>query len=108
MPDKDENRSAGGGEVAVDPADEGTAAPDREHAVPGQLPGDPVQPVPSPGTPAGTVTPGVEAAQGPSPQDGIHAGTKDEGSDASVASPGAFTALAPPGKPDGEVDTRSR
>jgi hypothetical protein len=46
----------------------------------------------------------VQAAQGPSPDDGVHAGEKDEGSD---ASPGAWTAAAAPGKPDGEVDTRS-
>jgi hypothetical protein len=38
----------------------------------------------------------------------VHAGDKAEGSDASISSPGAWTAAAVPGKPDGEVDTRSR
>ena len=41
------------------------------------------------------------------PEDGIHAGDKAPDSDASVTSPGAWTALAAPGAPDGEVDTRS-
>lgn len=76
-------------------------------AVPGQPPGSPVSPVPSPGEAPGTATPGVQAAQGASPQDGVHAGDKAEDSDAATSSPGAWTALAPPGKPDGEVDTRS-
>ena len=76
-------------------------------AVPGQVPGA-ASPVPAPGAAPGTTTPGVQATQGASPADGIHAGDKAEDSDASVTSPGAWTALAVPGKPDGEVDTRSR
>jgi hypothetical protein len=81
----------------------------RERAVPGQLPGDPAaSPVPAPGAAAGASSPGVRAAQGPSPADGVHAGEKSEDSDASVTSPGAWTAAAAPGKPDGEVDTRAR
>ena len=82
---------------------------DHERAVPGQLPGDKTgSPVPAPGAGDGVTSPGVRAAQGPSPDDGVHAGDKAEGSDASVTSPGAWTAAAAPGKPDGEVDTRSR
>lgn len=74
-----------------------------ERAVPGQLPGDAAPPpVPTPG--AGS--PGVRVAQGPSPDTGINAGEKGEDSDASVTSPGAWTAAAAPGKPDGEVNTR--
>jgi hypothetical protein len=75
----------------------------RARAVPGQLPGTSASPVPSPGD---DTSPGVRAAQGPSPEDGVHAGDKADGSDAAVSSPGAWTALAAPGKPDGEVDTR--
>ena len=66
----------------------------------------PVAPVPAPGHEDSSAGPGVRTAQGASPEDGIHAGDKAEGSDASVSSPGAWTALAAPGKPDGEVDTR--
>ena len=76
-------------------------------AVPGQPPGVAAPPVPTPGAAPGTTVPAVQAAQGASPDDGISAGDKDAGSDASVSSPGAWTATAPPGKPDGEVDTRS-
>ena len=60
----------------------------------------------APGADDSSAGPGVRAAQGPSPEDGIHAGEKAEGSDAGVTSPGAWTAIAAPGKPDGEVDTR--
>jgi hypothetical protein len=74
---------------------------------PAQDPAAPVAPVPAPGHPDSSAGPGVRAAQGASPEDGVHAGEKDEGSDASVTSPGAWTAIAAPGKPDGEVDTRS-
>jgi hypothetical protein len=74
---------------------------------PAQDPAAPVAPVPAPGHPDSSAGPGVLAAQGASPEDGVHAGEKDEGSDASVTSPGAWTAVAAPGKPDGEVDTRS-
>ena len=67
----------------------------------------PVAPVPAPGHEDSSAGPGVRTAQGASPEDGVHAGDKSEGSDASVSSPGAWTALAAPGKPDGEVDTRA-
>ena len=67
-----------------------------------------VQAVPAPGSPDSSAGAGVRVAQGASPEDGIDAGDKASGSDASVSSPGAWTALAVPGKPDGEVDTRSR
>ena len=73
---------------------------------PGQAATQGVQAVPSPGHADSSAGPGVRAAQGDSPEDGIHAGEKSEGSDASVTSPGSWTALAAPGKPDGEVDTR--
>ncbi len=88
---------------------------DREHTStsPSDQP-DPVQPaqdeavapVPAPGHDDSSAGPGVRTAQGASPEDGVHAGDKAEGSDSSVSSPGAWTALAAPGKPDGEVDTR--
>ncbi len=67
----------------------------------------PVQAVPAPGHADSSAGAGVRTAQGESPEDGIHAGDKKPDSDASVTSPGAWTALAAPGKPDGEVDTRS-
>jgi hypothetical protein len=73
---------------------------------PGQDAAAPVAPVPAPGHEDSSAGPGVRTAQGASPQDGVHAGEKSEGSDASISSPGAWTALAAPGKPDGEVDTR--
>jgi hypothetical protein len=80
-----------------------------ERAVPGRPPGSgTASPVPAPGTAPGVTSPGVRAAQGPSAADGIHEGDKDADSDATVTSPGAWTAAAAPGKPDGEVDTRSR
>jgi len=84
------------------------AGGDSSRAVPGTEPGPAVPTVPSPGDAPGVALPGVQAAQGPSPATGVHGGEKDEDSDASVSSPGAWTALAVPGKPDGEVDTRSR
>jgi hypothetical protein len=84
------------------------AGGDGARAVPGQPPGPAVPPVPVPGDAPGVALPGVQASQAASPQDGIHAGDKDADSDASVSSPGAWTAIAAPGKPDGEVDTRSR
>jgi hypothetical protein len=101
------------GTVPEDDRDDRVAAaggpPDgAAHAVPGQEPGVAAAPVPAPGAAPGTAVPAVQAAQGASPEDGVHAGDKDAGSDASVSSPGAWTATAPPGKPDGEVDTRSR
>jgi hypothetical protein len=66
----------------------------------------PVQPVPAPGAEDSSAGPGVRAARGASPEDGVHAGEKSEDSDAAVSSPGAWTSVAAPGKPDGEVDTR--
>ena len=66
-----------------------------------------VQPVPAPGHSDSSAGPGVRTAQGASPQDGIVQDDKEPGSDASVTSPGAWTALAAPGAPDGEVDTRA-
>jgi hypothetical protein len=81
---------------------------DDQTAVPGRAPEGAGSPVPATGGTPGSSTPGVLAAQGPSPDDGISAGDQAEGSDASVTSPGAWTAAAVPGKPDGEVDTRRR
>lgn len=75
--------------------------------VPGQPPGAAVPPVPAPGAP-GMSAPAVQAAQAARPEDDLHAQEKDAGSDATTSSPGAWTGLAVPGKPDGEVDTRSR
>ena len=87
-----ETTETDGGANAVQPAQDADA---------------PVAPVPAPGHPDSSAGPGVRTAQGASPEDGVHAGDKDAGSDASVSSPGAWTALAAPGKPDGEVDTRA-
>lgn len=74
---------------------------------PAQDPAAPVAAVPAPGHADSSAGPGVRTAQAASPEDGVHAGEKDEDSDASISSPGAWTALAAPGQPDGEVDTRS-
>lgn len=93
---KDTNVSAGDG-----PADGEAPAPVDAGSAPA------VQPVPAPGHADSSAGPGVRKAQGASPEDGIHAGDKAPDSDASVSSPGAWTALAAPGAPDGEVDTRS-
>lgn len=79
-----------------------------EGQVPGQAPGTAASPVPSPGDVPGASLPAVAAGQGASPADGIHEGDKAPDSDASIASPGAYVALSPPGHPDGEVDTRAR
>ena len=68
---------------------------------------DGVAAVPAPGHAGSSAGAGVRTAQGASPEDGIDAGDKAPDSDATVTSPGAWTALAAPGKPDGEVDTRS-
>ena len=73
---------------------------------PGQAGSAGVQPVPAPGHADSSAGPGARTAQGASPEDGVHAGEKSEGSDASISSPGSWTAIAAPGKPDGEVDTR--
>jgi hypothetical protein len=75
--------------------------------VPGQPPGAAVPPVPAPGA-VGVTAPAVQASQAASPADGIHAQDKEPDSDASTSSPGSWTSLAVPGKPDGEVDTRAR
>lgn len=79
-----------------------------QRQVPGQPPGTVASPVPSPGDVPGASLPGVAAGEGASPDDGISQGDKGPDSDSSVASPGSFVALAPPGHPDGEVDTRVR
>ena len=73
----------------------------------GQAGSQGVQAVPAPGHRDSSAGPGVRTAQGASPEDGIHQGDKAPGSDASVTSPGAWTAIAAPGHPDGEVDTRA-
>ncbi|HEU0102738.1 MAG TPA: hypothetical protein VFR07_10510 [Mycobacteriales bacterium] len=88
------------------PTDVDEGQPDTQ--VPGQEPGSAASPVPSPGDVPGASLPAVAAGQGASPATGIDQGEKSEGSDATTASPGAFVALAPPGHPDGEVDTRAR
>jgi hypothetical protein len=86
---------------------DGEANPVSPAQGPGQAGAAGVQAVPAPGHADSSAGPGVRAAQGASPQDGIHHGDKAPGSDASVTSSGAWTALAKPGSPDGEVDTRS-
>ncbi len=85
---------------------DGEANPVNPAQGPGQAGSAGVQSVPAPGHPDSSAGPGVRTAQGASPEDGVHAGEKSPGSDASVSSPGAWTALAAPGHPDGEVDTR--
>jgi hypothetical protein len=85
---------------------DGAANPVSSAQGPGQAGHDAVLPVPAPGHAESSAGPGVRAAQGASPEDGIVAADKSEGSDASVSSPGSWTAIAAPGKPDGEVDTR--
>lgn len=75
---------------------------------PDATPVEPVPaPVPAPGHADSSAGAGVRRAQGASPENGVHASGKDEGSDSSVTSSAAWTAIAAPGKPDGEVDTRS-
>jgi hypothetical protein len=85
---------------------DGEANPVSPAQGPGQAGSQGVSAVPAPGHRDSSAGPGVRAAQGASPEDGVHAGDKEPGSDASVSSPGAWTALAAPGHPDGEVDTR--
>lgn len=72
--------------------------------VPGQPPGPAVSPVPAPGDVPGASVPHVAVGEAPNPA----GGEKTPGSDATAASPGSYVALAPPGHPDGEVDTRTR
>lgn len=88
------------------PPDSSSTQPEGTPGTPAQDPPAPVAPVPAPGHADSSAGPGVRTAQAASPEDGIHAGEKSPDSDASVSSPGAWTALAAPGKPDGEVDTR--
>ena len=94
MPDDQEHTSA-------------TASDQPDPVQPGQDPDTPVAPVPAPGHADSSAGPGVRTAQGASPEDGVHAGDKAPGSDSAVSSPGAWTAIAAPGKPDGETDTRA-
>jgi len=75
---------------------------------PGQAPQPGYSPVPAPGDAPGSSVPAVETSGAASPEDGLHQGGLKEGTDASVTSPGQFVALAVPGHPDGEVDTRTR
>lgn len=93
------------GSDAGDPGN-GSANPVTPAQGVGQAGSDGVQPVPAPGHKDSSAGPGVRTAQGASPEDGIHQGDKEPGSDASITSAGAWTALAAPGAPDGEVDTR--
>lgn len=74
-------------------ADPARSAPPAPAPSDPQLPTGPpgAQPVPSPGAAAGVSVPSVQAARG----------TSEEGT-----SELRRTALAPPGRPDGEVDTR--
>lgn len=65
--------------------DEGDAEQDASTA--------PLHPVPAPGEPAGDMWPGVQAVRAESDDDDDVRGIEG-------------TALAPPGKPDGEADTR--
>lgn len=74
---------------------------------PGQDPTDRVAAVPAPGSADSSAGSGVRTAQGASPEESTSAGDEAEGSDAESTSAGAWTAIAAPGKPDGEVDTRS-
>ena len=106
MPEDRDSTVAAGADAADDSSADHAANPVTAAQGPGQAGQQGVQAVPSPGHPDSSAGPGVRAAQGASPEDGVHAGEKSEGSDASVSSPGAWTALAAPGKPDGEVDTR--
>jgi hypothetical protein len=103
------------GSVPEDAVDESTATSggpvageQSARVIPGQGAGPAVPPVPTPGAGVGVSTPEVQAAQAASPEDGIDHQDKAAGSDATTTSSGAWTALAVPGKPDGEVDTRAR
>lgn len=96
------------GTTPADAAPASGSQPEPPTQVPGQAPGVSVSPVPSPGDVPGASVPAVSAGEGASPEDGIHQGEKAPGSDSSIASPGSFVALAAPGHPDGEVDTRTR
>ena len=87
------------------PQDSSTQA-EANPVTPAQDTDAPVAPVPAPGHEDSSAGTGVRTAQAASPEDGIHGADQGEGSDASISSPGAWTALAAPGKPDGEVDTR--
>jgi hypothetical protein len=102
------------GTVPEDASDETAPSPggpqygeQSSRVLPGQPPGPVVPPVPAPGA-VGVTAPAVQTSQAASPEDGIHRAEKEADSDASISSPGSWTSLAVPGKPDGEVDTRSR
>ena len=93
-------------QAGSDASDHGRANPVTPAQGVGQAGSQGVQPVPAPGHRDSSAAPGVRTAQGASPEDGIVQDDKSPGSDASVTSPGAWTAIAAPGAPDGEVDTR--
>lgn len=67
------------------------SAPDEEGIE--HPPTAPEHPVPAPGEPPGSMWPGVYAARADADEEDDVSGVED-------------TALAPPGKPDGEADTR--
>jgi hypothetical protein len=93
-------------QAGSDGSDDGGANPVTPAQGVGQAGSQGVQPVPAPGHRDSSAGAGVRTAQGASPEDGIEQDDKSPGSDASVTSPGAWTAIAAPGAPDGEVDTR--
>ena len=90
--------------------DDATSGAPVGRPVPGRPPGAAVPPVPVPGNVPGATVPNVAVGEAPTAgTDGGAGGQgKDPDSDASITSPGAYVALAPPGHPDGEVDTRAR
>ena len=75
--DKPTDEKASDDEVAIEPAESVPAA------------------VPNPGGPDSSAAPGTHAAAAVGAEEG------------KTASPGGWTAIAVPGSPDGEVDTRS-
>ncbi len=103
--DRDHTTVEQAGSDAADTS-EGSANPVTPAQGVGQAGSQGVQAVPAPGHRDSSAGPGVRTAQGASPEDGITQADKAPGSDASVTSAGAWTALAAPGHPDGEVDTR--
>lgn len=95
MGDKPESRRepASGDQYADDAAPVDDAVSEGDDEAHRDLPAAPASPVPAPGEPAGDMWPGVQAAR-------ADADENDEVTDVES------TSLAPPGKPDGEVDTR--
>ena len=83
-------------QAGSDGAGDGSANPVTPAQGVGQAGSQGVQPVPAPGDKDSSAGPGVRTAQGASPEDGIHHADKAPGSDASVTSSGAWTALAAP------------